>query len=208
MTENMAKNNNIWQAIYKNKFYFALLFVVIFTVTFSFLYMLGLVPEEFNVMIGRYPDKESVGALTGEIPLRILIPEVGVDTQVYSPATTSIATLDNFLLKGAVRYPGSGLLGGNGNMFIFGHSTGYKIVQNQSYKTFNNIQNLKVGDEIHVYSEKIDYVYKVRSVKLETADQALITFNTKDHLLTLSTCNSFGQKTDRYVVEAEFAYKK
>jgi LPXTG-site transpeptidase (sortase) family protein len=208
MTENKPENNSIWQELFKNKFYFALVFVVVFTVTFSFLYLFGLVPAEFNVMIGRYPDQESKGILSGDLPLSIKIPEIGVDTQVYNPATTSISVLDNFLLKGAVRYPGSGLLGGNGNIFVFGHSTGYKIVQNQAYKTFNHIQDLKIGNEISVYSDKAQYVYKVTSVRLESADKALITFNTKDHLLTLSTCNSFGEKTDRYVVEAEFAYKK
>ncbi len=207
MTESKGQNN-IWKFIYKYKFSFILNFFLIFIVTFSVLYLFDLVPQEFNVMIGRYPGQESKGTLTGDLPLKITIPKIGVDTYVYNPASTSVKVLDDALLKGAVHYPGSALLGGEGNIFVFGHSTGYKIVQNQAYKTFNGIQNLKVGDEISVYSEKSEYVYKVRSVKLETADKALITFNTNDRLLTLSTCNSFGEKSDRYVVEAEFAYKK
>ncbi len=195
--------------IFKHKFSFVFNFLIIFIVTFSFLYAFDLVPAEFNVMIGRYPDADSaIVKFSGELPYAIKIPKVGVDTYVYNPATTSVKVLDDLLLKGAVRYPGSALLGGEGNIFVFGHSTGYKIVQNKAYKAFNYIKNLKIGDDIEVYSEKYKYVYKVISVELETADKTLINFNTKGKLITLSTCNSFGVKSDRYVVQGEFFSKE
>lgn len=193
--------------IWKHKFHFFIDVVIVFLITFAVLYLFGLVPAEFNGTIGRYPDNESKGNQVGELPLTLAAPSVGINTQVYNPATTSNDVLNNYLLKGAVRYPGSGLPGGSGNVFIFGHSTGYKVVHNQAFKTFVGLDKLKVGDPIYVDSSDNQYLYKVLDVKLETADQALVVFNTKNNMLTLSTCDVFGEKSDRYVAEAQYVSK-
>lgn len=201
------KKRGIISTIIENKIYFLVNLFIILTLTFSSLYLFGLVPESFKYMIGRAPVKESKGNRVGNLPLSIKIPNIGVDAQIYNPATTSIDILNDYLSKGAVRYPGSGLLDGGGNIFVFGHSTGFKIVNNQAYKTFNGIEDLKKDDLIHVYSDKYDYTYKVTSVKLVSADKALVEFNTKNNMLTLSTCDNFGAKSDRYVVESVFVSK-
>ena len=198
------KKQGIISTIIENKIYFFVNLFIILTLTFSSLYLFGLVPESFKYMIGRAPLTESKGNRVGELPLSIKIPTIGVDTQVYNPATTSATVLDNYLLKGAVRYPGSGLLSGDGNIFIFGHSTGFKIVNNQAFKTFSGLKKLKQGDLVYIYSEGYDYTYKVFSVKIITADKALIEFNTNNKLLTLSTCDTFGAKSDRVVAQSEF----
>jgi len=210
--DNQQKKQGFIELISKNKGYFFVNLFIILTITFSTLYLFGLVPAEFkSLIIGRDPVKESKGNQVnqiGELPLSIKIPNIGVDAQIYNPATTSAEVLNNYLLEGAVRYPGSGLLGGTGNVFIFGHSTGFKLVNNQAYKTFNGLQNLKKDDLIHVFSNKYEYVYKVLNVTMVSADKALVEFNTKSEMLTLSTCNNFGEKSDRYVVESEFVAKK
>ena len=201
--EHKNKEKSFGSLILDNKLTFLLNFFVISMVTFSILYMFGLVPEEFKMTFGRYIAKESINN-KGELPLSIKILKIGVDSQIYNPETTDIKTLDDFLLKGVVRYPGSGLPGGEGNVFLFGHSTGLKIVNNQAFKSFNGLKNLKEGDSISIFSDKNEYIYKVLSVKLEGADKALVTFNTTNKKITLSTCNTFGAKSERYVVEAEF----
>ena len=206
--ENKAQNKiSMKELIWKHKFHFFIDVFIVFLITFSVLYLFGLVPNEFNTTIGRYPDNESSGSQIGELPLRLTAPEVGIDTQVYSPSTTSTDILDDYLTKGAVRYPGSGLPGGNGNIFIFGHSTSFKVVHNQAYKTFVGLSKLKPGDPIYVFSSDNEYIYKVQWVKMETADEALVVFNTKENLLTISTCDTFAAKEDRYVAQAEFVGK-
>lgn len=137
------------------------------------------------------------------LPTRLSIPSIQVNSEIYIPRNTSIAVLDNNLTKGPVYYPGSGTIN-SGNMFIFGHSTGYKVVINKAYKVFNELKNLSQGDMIYVESEGKKFSYRVRSVDKVDKDETLVTFDTKAHLLTLSTCNSFGAKSDRYVVVAEF----
>ena len=202
--ENNKKNSQILK---KHSVVSSFIFLVVCIITFSFLYLFGLVPDEFKTVVGRFQEKEYTGNQDGEVPLKIQIPKIGVNAEVYNPATTTVSILDNYLLKGAVHYPGSSLLGGEGNVFIFGHSTGFIVVNNQAFKTFNNLKNLKQGDLINVFSDKNIFVYKVSSVKLTGAEKELIEFNTTLNKLTLSTCNTFGAKSERYVVEADFVNK-
>jgi LPXTG-site transpeptidase (sortase) family protein len=199
----------------KSQAKFVFYFGTIFVVTFILLYSAGLVPESIKVNSGdslrTLWDKAQTNAIKnqigqenilGENPTRIVISKIGVDATVANPSTTNVTTLDEYLKQGAVRYPGSGLLG-VGNMFIFGHSTGIAVVHNQAYKTFNGLKDLKSGDVIKVYGETKTYTYRVATVTLVDQNKALVEFGNNKNMLTLSTCNTFGAKEERYVVEAD-----
>lgn len=136
-------------------------------------------------------------------PVRITIPVIGVNASILNPVSQNISVLDNALLYGAVRYPSSGTLESSRNIFIFGHSTGLPVVRNQNFKTFNNLKNLKYGDTISLFSNEKEYRYKVSAVRLTMADEAFVTLSNERKLI-LSTCNTFGEKEERYLVEADF----
>ncbi len=147
-------------------------------------------------------------------PTKLIIPSISMDTIVLNPVSTSTEKLDYELTKGPVHYPGSGTVG-FGNMFIFGHSTGWSIVQNKAYKVFNQIKTLKAGDPIYVETHPSGasgpvhtFEYRVRLVTEVNKNDTLITFDTSVNMLTLSTCDSFGAKTDRYVVTADYIGEK
>lgn len=142
-----------------------------------------------------------------EKPRRIIISSVGIDAPVYNPISANNTILDKTLLLGAVRYPLSGLLNENSNVYIFGHSTGYLIVHNQAYRTFSNIQHVKKGDEIIVQGDFYSYHYAIVSLIRVNADDAWIDLSQKQALLTISTCDVFGAKQDRYIVQAKFVKK-
>lgn len=142
-------------------------------------------------------------------PLRISIPKVGINAPVNNPNTTSVSGLDNALLKGAVRYPGSALLGEEAPMFIFGHQSYLPVVKNQAFKAFNGLQNVRVGDDIIVSSATTNYHYRVTSIDYVDAGDAEIAIGGSERTLTLVTCDSFGkQKTKRYVVKAAFNFEE
>lgn len=145
-------------------------------------------------------------APVGYLPERIEIPSLNKVLPVSSPQSRDVAVLDKALLKAVVRYPGSGLLGKEGNIFIFGHSTGYRTVRNEYFKAFNGIQNLDTGSIIKLYGEGKVHLYKVTSVTHVDANDALVDLRVSpgERKLTLSTCDSFGAKTSRHVVEAVF----
>lgn len=139
-----------------------------------------------------------------EEPVRIVVSSLGIDTVVANPTSTDIAELDRHLLKGAVRYPTSAKLGETGNVVLFGHSSYLPVVNNRAFKAFNGIQKLAKGDTITVYSAGRVYTYAVRSVAAESATNAAIPLATTGKVLTLATCDSFGAKSDRFVVTADF----
>ena len=138
------------------------------------------------------------------LPERIRIPILGTDLPIENPTSRDVSVLDRALLQSVVRYPGSGLLGEDGNVFIFGHSTGHRTVHNQLFKAFNGIQNLEKNSLIELVSGNHLYIYQVEKVITTNADDALVDLTIVPGLrrLTLSTCDSFGSKSSRFVVVA------
>jgi LPXTG-site transpeptidase (sortase) family protein len=137
-----------------------------------------------------------------ELPTKIEIPTIGLSVTVSNPTSTNVEALDQALLSGAVRYPTSAALGATGNVILFGHSSYLPIVNNQAYKAFDGIQKLQTGDRITVKGSAHSYVYSVDTVVKASTEADAIPLVVSGSHLTLATCNSFGQKSDRFVVSA------
>lgn len=142
-----------------------------------------------------------------ELPTKLVIPRIDIDVPVLNPDTTNVAALDAELAKGIVRYTRSSQLNEDGNMFIFGHSSHLPVVKNRMFKALNGIEDLVRGDTILITGKSGEvHEYQVTSVKKTDANDELIdlSVHTGVRKLTLSTCDSFGKKSSRFVVEAEF----
>lgn len=157
--------------------------------------------QNVNLIAG--PTPAVMQATTGLKPTRVVIPKVGVDTPVSNPTSKSLAALDDALLTGAVRYPGTAFLNEEGSVVIFGHQSYLPVVHNKAFKAFNDIQNLVAGDVISVYAGNVEYRYAVRSVTLVTTDAGSIALDTHGQTLTLVTCNSLGSKEERNIIKAD-----
>ncbi len=207
---------------------FILIWVLSFAALFSVFYAVGFVPkgvaEAGDAVISFFrAEKNSArivtssaakgndlsqdtpmdaGAFAGEP--RILIDDINLDAGIVFPKSTDLNILNTALTKGVVYYPGSGKLGEVGNVFLFGHSTGLKVIYNKNFEVFNRLKELEAGDVIRVQSDGREYWYRVLSMTIQKADDANINLSTTRKLLTISTCRIFGAKEDRYVVEAEF----
>lgn len=195
---------------YAKKWTFFGTFVLVFITSVGVLGRLDLLPEPETASP---KSAESLVATTTlpvitvekpEEPVEVSIPSLGLRATVENPTTTNVVALDKLLLKGAVRYPTSAKLGEDGNVVLFGHSSYLPVVGNKAYKTFNEIQKLKSGDRITVSSEGVEYTYAVRTVAKENAEDGAIPLSVRGRVLTLATCDSFGKKTDRFVVTADF----
>ena len=137
-------------------------------------------------------------------PSRLIIDKLEKTLPINNPESTDLTVLDNSLLTGVARYPGSATMKDDGTMLIFGHSSYLAVVHNQNFRAFNGIQSLVWGDLIRIQSDDYEYVYRVDQVtKLKaTADSIPLQHTVKQ--LVLVTCNTFGAKEDRYIVEASF----
>lgn len=194
-------SHEIINRITAHKWRFLVWFIVTFLGTLFLLTGLGLVPESIDPT--RSTGNNSAVAGVSQ-PIRIVIPSVHIDSVIENPQSSDIAILDESLTRGVVHYPGSGLLGEDKNIFLFGHSSFLPVVINKNYQAFNGLRNSKEGDEIFVYSATHEYVYKISSVTLSEAEEIRVDFEEGIKKLTLSTCNSFGAVSERYVVEADF----
>lgn len=197
------------QQIYNRKWSFLGLFAFVFFGSVIMLARFDLLPEAPSKPAAATTTAAatavSLSATVSELPVKIEIPKIGLSTTIVNPTTTTIEVLDQNLLKGAVRYPTSAKLGESGNVILFGHSSYLPVVGNPAYKTFNGIQKLVSGDIVTVYSSGTAYTYRVRTFMKESADgDSGIPLSVPGKVLTLSTCDSFGKKTDRFVVTADF----
>jgi LPXTG-site transpeptidase (sortase) family protein len=139
-----------------------------------------------------------------EAPVRIVVKTVDVDEVIILPQSTDVDVLDQYLLRGAVQYPNTQMLGVEDTVLLFGHSSYLPVVRNQAYKAFNGIQKLKTGEEISIYSATTEYRYKVQSVRVADASEDVVELPDNGKFLALVTCDSFGKKTNRFVVTANF----
>ena len=201
-------------------------FFVVMVIGYGFLYYIDFVPEapkEANTAPEAVNTANTIATTTpvavetpeadttwgDPFPVSITIDRLGKTVSVLNPSSNSIANLDAALLKGVVRHPDSGDLNDNkGNMLILGHSSYLKNVFNKNYQAFNEIQKLVWGDTIRLRSRDTEYVYRVDKVYEAKASTVSIPTQSTEQKLTLATCDTFGAKEDRFIVEATLISKK
>lgn len=186
-------------------FGFATSFVAIFALTVLFLASLDSLPEPLTPKASNVPahvEAQSTARAGVEPPIRVAAESIGLEREVLNPESTDVSVLDAALRKGAVRYPTSAMLGEEGTVLLFGHSSYLPVVHNSNYKAFNGIQKLQQGDTVSVYSATAEYRYKVTGVRLADANEDVVELPSNGQYLALVTCDSFGTKSDRFVVTA------
>ena len=160
---------------------------------------------EPGVALSSLPVLGTTATVPAALPTRIIAPSIGLDLPVANPTSTNVDTLDSVLTSAVARYPGSAELGQNGNVLIFGHSSHLPIVHNHLYQAFNGLPDLKMGSVISLVGDGLSYNYQVTSVRHTDATEEYVDLSTTNGaLLTLSTCDTFGAKTARWVVQAKF----
>jgi LPXTG-site transpeptidase (sortase) family protein len=196
----------IQSQLWERKYALLAAFTAVFLVTLGVLTAVGLTPElRTSAPQASTNPNDGYSQTLPQEPVRVVAAAVGLDDTVANPASADIATLDRALLSSSVRYPGSALLNEDGNVLLFGHSSYLRTTLNPAYKAFNDIQKLKTGETVTVYSSTHAYEYRVTSVRFVRAEDAVIDLRREGpRRLTLVTCNSFATKSDRFVVEAEF----
>ena len=192
------------------------LWILIASGLFAVLYFAGFTPDyvkEFGA------NAEAALLSAGKAPsiyfskdaALIIIPKINLTEPIIFPTSTELSNLKVALRKGVAHYPDSALPGEDGNVFIFGHSSHVAIVHNRMFKAFNGLGDLREGDSIKVVGGDMAYIYRVTSVRIADANEELINLSgaKSERKLTLSTCDSFGGKSSRFIVEADFigAYK-
>ncbi len=137
------------------------------------------------------------------LPMKIIFDALdGREVAVLNPTEATIDAMNEALLSGAVRHPDSADFKKTGNMLLLGHSSYLPNVFNKNFQAFNGIQNLAWGDIIRLQSEDTEYIYRVQKVREEKASEVVVPYDWGPSKLTLVTCNVYGAREDRFIVEA------
>lgn len=133
------------------------------------------------------------------------IPAIGIETALVIGENTDVPTLERDLDKGAVIYPGSVSPGQNGQMVVLGHSAppGWPHIKHDW--VFSDVQKLKPGDEITMYFNNRQYVYKVTDTKIIKRGQEVggDGLTGKNNILTIVSCWPPGKDYQRIAVYAQ-----
>ncbi len=179
--------------------------MLFFIISFAFLAAVGATPDPLEPTVEAPAATEVVTPNNPENPVRVVAKDIGLDTAVVNPVSTDADVLDEALTHGALRYPTSNQLGINGTVVLFGHSSYLPVVYHQYYKTFDGIQDLKRGAVVSVYSGTTEYRFTVTGVRVADANDDVVELPQDGMHLTLVTCNSFADKSKRFVVTADYS---
>ena len=212
----MQFTSPFFATIWANKVRFCVAFFAIFTLTYGFFAAIDFLPEPpadtgvetattTATTTKAAPMKATTTAIAKPVPsapVSITLPTLDRTVTVLNPASADYAVLDAALLEGVVRHPESAKLGEVGNVLILGHSSHLPTVFNRNYQAFNGIEKLTWGDSIVVSDGKSTFTYRVDKVFEAPASDVVIPTEVTGKRLTLVTCNNFGAKEDRFIVEA------
>jgi len=191
----------IFEEIWKKKFTFFSTFFVVTALSYGLLVAVDFIPEEPESQ-NTQETKEMASTAEDATPNRIIIDKLDREVVILNPSSTNVADLDKALLGGVVRHPDSADLLSAGGMFLFGHSSYLPVVKNRNFQAFNGLDTLEWGDLIRVQSSDFEYIYRVDRVYEEKASVAAVETVGTEKRLSLVTCNTFGAKDDRFIVEA------
>lgn len=190
-------------------FFFVTMGVI--ALTYGFFYAIDFLPEkkveketEIKAIDAEKKETDTDSSAVGidPFPETIIFDALDREVTILNPETADAATLDEALLKGVIRHPDSADFARKGTMFLLGHSSYLPVVRNKNFQAFNGIQKMKWGDTIRLRSSDKEYVYSVDKVYEAKASNASVPIEWGIDKLILATCNSFGTKEDRYMVEA------
>ncbi len=209
--------NELYRQIRLRKVAFFVTFFVAVLLAYTVLFIIDFIPEPVKeVPVDKATTQtqvpqeveemeevvEMVPAVDSPLPLKVIFDTLDREVTVLNPASRAIAALDTALLDGAVRHPDSADFTEDGNIFILAHSSYLPNVFNKNFQAFNGIQDLTWGDTVRLQSEDMEYVYRVDKVYKAMASEVFVPETPGEAKLTLATCDSFGSKDDRFMVEA------
>lgn len=138
-----------------------------------------------------------------EKPGTLSIPKLSIQTPLIWSKDPK--DFDKDLTRGVIHYPGTAAPGGQGVMYVSGHSSDY-LWKNHPYKQiFAKLNFLKPGDDIFVSITGADgklysYRYQVIGGNIYSADDQAQFIDNNGSFLNLSTCWPIGTQKSRYVV--------
>lgn len=173
-------------------------------VLIGFIYYPILIEEvRYQTHLIRPPEEKEIIPESTEFGL--VIPKIGVNAKVFARVDANDPKeYLPVLAKGVAHAEGSALPGYEGNVFIFGHSSDTPFNITRYNALFYLISKLEPDDEIIVYFQEEEYLYKVVDKKISPPEfvEEYLEYLT-GRTLTLQTCTPPGTTINRLLVIAK-----
>jgi len=132
------------------------------------------------------------------------IPKIGVQAPILFTQSRSQKIFNKLLSLGVLHYPDSALPGSNGTTIVLGHSAPPNWPKIHYDSVFNNLQNLKPGDEIFINFQGKKYKYATTNTFFVKKGQDISPYLTfEKNMLLLISCWPPGHNLQRIVVRAQ-----
>jgi LPXTG-site transpeptidase (sortase) family protein len=141
------------------------------------------------------PDKQGSGSANVNEPNSLVIPAILVDQPILEG---SIKNQYSILNQGIWRWPEGSTPDKAGNTTLIGHRFTYTIPKG----VFYFLNKLNLGNEVAVFWNHEEYIYKVSSISTVSPNDTAIEANTAKPELTLFTCTPLWLPKDRLVVQS------
>ncbi|WP_078378850.1 class D sortase [Sutcliffiella halmapala] len=126
---------------------------------------------------------------SGDLVASLFIPKLEVGIPIYHGVS------EEELKKGIGHVSNSKLPGEKGNIVLSGHRD----------TVFKRLGELEIGDSLQIEMAQESYIYKIKKIRIVTADDDTVLVPKPRETLTITTCYPFwfiGSAPERYVVEA------
>lgn len=139
---------------------------------------------------------------------RVVIPKIWKNIPLIDIQQENISGLGELndifmeeLENGVIRYPGSGLPGEVGNMFVFGHSSNFPWMEWDYNDVFALLDKVVFDDEVIVYYGQKKYTYKIRTKDIiKPGNVSVLKRNKGRSEITLMTCWPIGTTLNRMIL--------
>ena len=134
----------------------------------------------------------------------IEIPKIGVKAPIVFSENNSEEDFEMALKKGVLHYPESALPAEEGTIVILGHSAPPNWPKIDYDWVFNDLNELSSGDEIYIYFNQSQYIYRVtQQFFLNPGQNVPQSLTNSKYMLNLLSCWPPGKDQKRIAVEAE-----
>ncbi len=157
----------------------------------------------------KYPKAEVVRTILEkptheeEIPkeTRLIIPKINVNAPIIEVENSQESTIQKGLESGVVHYPGTANPDEVGNYFILGHSSDYIWRKGDYKEVFALLDKLEVNDEIKVYYQSKEYLYRVVDKVIVVENDVQVLAPTSEPTISLMTCWPIGTPLKRLIIK-------
>jgi LPXTG-site transpeptidase (sortase) family protein len=148
------------------------------------------------------PQKPQINTPQTEEEFTISIPRIEAETNIINNVNPYSQEEYQKALKNGVAHAQGSSLPGQGNTYLFAHSSDYPWNITRYNTVFFKLYQLEVGDQIIINSNTQTLKYKVVDKKIVSPNKVDY-LTSPDHELTLQTCWPIGTDISRLLIFAQ-----